>query len=152
MVIERISSRVPPVVAIALAVFILAGAIVLDFVTPAHFNPSILYAPALVMAGLLRSKRVLWAAAIVMIFLTLAAGLSQDETMDRICGALSQLVNQQTVASAILEREGDEVKVRCHYGFGRSGLERERWPLDQSFTHLIMEANKTGSLEDISLR
>src|SRR5213078_2871400 len=27
-----------------------------------------------------------------------------------------------------------------------------RWPLNQSFAHLIMEANKTGSLEDISLR
>src|SRR5437879_4779487 len=267
MVIEKISSRVSPVVAIAVAALILAGAILLDFITPAHFNPAILYVPALVMVALVRSPRLLWAAAVAFIFLTLAgvmwgpkpqpglgpefrfymtmnralvimslaataavahlwilsmtvreqherdlqeqndelaaheeeiarqneelqsqteelerqseelrltneelarreralealldlsrsltAGLSQTETMERICGALSQLVNQQTVASAILERDGDEVKVRCHYGFGRSGLERERWPLGQSFTHLIMEANKTGSLEDISLR
>ena len=267
MVIERISSRVSPVVAIAVAVVILAGAILLDFITPAHFNPAILYVPALVMVALVRSRRLLWAAAIAFIFLTLAgvvwgpkpepglgpefrfymtmnralvllslaatavvahlwigsinlraqherelqeqndelaareeeiarqneelqsqteelerqseelrltneelarreralealldlsrsltAGLSQTETMDRICGALSQLVNEQTVASAILERDGDDVKVRCHYGFGRGGLEKERWPLSQSFAHLIMEANKTGSLEDISLR
>src|SRR6267142_59076 len=267
MVIERISSRVSPIVAIAVAVVIMAGTVLLDIFTPAHFNPSILYVPALVMVALVRSRRLLWAGAIACIFLTLAgimwgpkpvaglgaefsfymtmdralvilslaaasvvanlwirsmhvrdqnekelqeqndelaareeeiarqneelqsqteelerqseelrltndelarremalqalldlsrsltAGLSQDETMDRICGALSQLVNQQTVASAILEREGDEVKVRCSYGFGRGGLEKEKWPLNQSFTHLIMEANKTGSLEDLSLR
>src|SRR6267142_2117718 len=232
MVIERISSRVSPIVAIAVAVVIMAGTVLLDIFTPAHFNPSILYVPALVMVALVRSRRLLWAGAIACIFLTLAgimwgpkpvaglgaefsfymtmdralvilslaaasvvanlwirsmdvreqnarelqeqndelaghegalealldlsrsltAGLSQTETMERICGALSQLVNQQTVASAILERDGDEVKVRCSYGFGRGGLEKEKWPLNQSFTHLIMEANKTGSLEDLSLR
>src|SRR5438105_2842998 len=267
MVIEKISSRVSPIVAVAVAAVIMAGAVVIDFRRSGYFNPAIFYAPTLVMVALARKKRVVWGATVLAIFLTLAAmmwgrnpetglgenarlylalnrmliifslvatavvahlwirsmnvreqhekdlqeqndelaareeeiarqneelqsqteelerqseelrltndelarreralealldlsrsltaGLSQDETMDRICGALSQLVNQQTVASAILEREGDEVKVRCHYGFGRSGLERERWPLDQSFTHLIMEANKTGSLEDISLR
>src|SRR5258706_3132193 len=267
MVIERISSRVSPVLAIALAVVISAGTVLLDIFTPAHFNPSILYVPALVMMAIVRSRRLLWATVIVCIFLSLAgelwgpkpdpalgpefrfyttmsralvilslgaagvvahlwvrsmkvreqnakdlqeqndelaaheeeiareneelqsqteelerqseelrltneelarreralealldlsrsltAGLSQTETMERICGSLSQLVNQQTVASAILERDGDEVKVRCHYGFGRGGLEKEKWPLSQSFAHLIMEANKTGSLEDISLR
>jgi PAS domain S-box-containing protein len=267
MVIERISSRVSPAVAIAVFVVISAGMILLDIFTPAHFNPAIVYAPALVMVALVRSRRLLWAAVILCIFLalvgimlgprpepevdsgtrfylimnralvilslaatgvvahlwirsmnvreqherelqqqndelaareeeiarqneelqsqteelerqseelrltneelarreralealldlsrSLTAGLSQNETMDRICGALSQLVNQQTVASAIVEREGDEVKVRCHYGFGRGGVEKERWPLNQSFSHLIMEANKTGSLEDVSLR
>jgi len=266
MVIERITSRVPPVVAITAASVIAAGTIVLDMLTPAHFNPSILYVPALVMVAMLRKRRAVWGAGIFFIFLTVAglwwgrhgmgadpefrfylsmnrvmvilsllaaavvahlwvrsmkvreqaerelvqqndelaareeeiarqneelqsqteelerqseelrltneelarreraleslldlsrsltAGLSQAETMDRICGALSQLVNHQTVASAILEREGDDVKVRCHYGFGRGGLEREKWPLNQSFAHLIMEANKTGSLEDVSLR
>src|SRR2546423_9563594 len=72
MVIERISSRVSPVVAIGVAVVILAGAILLDFITPAHFNPAILYVPALVMVALVRSRRLLWAAAIAFIFLTLA--------------------------------------------------------------------------------
>src|SRR5438094_2107140 len=72
MVIERITSRVSPVVAIAVAVVILAGAIVLDFITPAHFNPAILYVPTLVVVGLVRSRRLLWAAAIAFIFLTLA--------------------------------------------------------------------------------
>ncbi len=266
MIIERISSRVSPAAAITAAIVLSVVAILLDFLTPAHFNPSILYVPALVMVAMARSRKLLWASAIVFVFLTffglvwdsepgtgirrfnyystmnralvilslgataivahlwtramdteerhekelqtqndelaareeeiarqneelqsqteelerqseelrltndelarreralqalldlsrsLTAGLSQTETMDRICGALSQLVNQQTVASAILEREGDEVKVRCSYGFGRGGLEKERWPLNQSFAHLIMEANKTGSLEDMALR
>jgi PAS domain S-box-containing protein len=267
MVIEKISSRVSPAVAIGVAVVMSAGAVVLDFATPAHFDPSILYVPALVMLAWVRSRWLLWATLIGFMFLTFAglmwgpgpqagygtkfnfyvvldrslvilslaatavvghlwirsidarernedelqqqndelaareeeiarqneelqsqteelerqseelrltneelarreralqslldlsrsltAGLSQNETMDRICGALSQLVNRQTVASAILEREGDEVKVRCHYGFGGGGLEKERWPLNQSFANLIMAANKTGSLEDLSLR
>src|SRR5215204_2763706 len=241
MVIERISSRVSPIAAIAVAVMIMAGAVVADFLTPAHFNAAIMFVPAVVMVGIARKRRLVWGATIATIFLTMAgltwgprpspalgpefrsyfvgnrtlvilslvgtavvahlwiramkareqnerdlqqqndelaaheeeiarqneelqsqteelerqseelrltneelarreralealldlsrsltAGLSQNETMDRICGALSQLVNNQTVASAILVREGDEVKVRCHYGFGRGGVENER--------------------------
>src|SRR5215212_296422 len=267
MVIERMSSRVSPIAAMAVAVTIIVAAVVLDFLTPAHFNPAIWYIPALVMVALARKRRLVWAAVIVCIFLTLAgvvwgpkpdsslgaefrfyatmnralvilslagtgvvahlwirsmkardeqarelqqqndelaareeeiarqneelqsqteelerqseelrltneelarreralealldlsrsltAGLSQNETMERICGALSQLVNQQTVAAAILERDGEQIKVRCQHGFGRMGVEKESGPLNQYFSYLIIEANKTGSLEDVALR
>src|SRR5688572_21477732 len=267
MMIERIASRVSPVMAMAAAIAVSGAAILLEFLTPAHFNAGILYIPAVVLLALSRSRAILWGATIFFIFLTLAglmwgpgvnpqfgerfnyyvvldrslvlislamtaivghlwiksmgslhatqadlqqqndelavreeeiarqneelqsqteelerqseelrltneelarreralqalldlsrsltAGLSQNETMDRICGALSQLVNQQTVASAILQRDGDFIRVRCHYGFGRGGLEKDKWALKESFSYLVMEANKTGSLEDLSLR
>jgi PAS domain S-box-containing protein len=267
MMIERIASRVSPVMAMAAAVAVSGAAILLEFLTPAHFNAGILYIPAVVLLALTRSRAILWGATIFFIFLTFAglmwgpgvnpqfgerfnyyvvldrtlvllslamtavvghlwvrsmgslqsaredlqqqndelatreeeiarqneelqsqteelerqseelrltneelarreralqalldlsrsltAGLSQNEMMDRICGALSQLVNQQTAASAILQREGDLIRVRCHYGFGRSGPEKETWPIKESFSYLVMEANKTGSLEDVSLR
>src|SRR5688572_21620149 len=72
MVIERISSRVSPVVAMAVAVVLSAGAIVVDFLTPAYLNPTIVYVAALVMVALMRSRRVLWGMTIGFIFLALA--------------------------------------------------------------------------------
>src|SRR5215212_8829168 len=268
MMIERISSRVSPLMAMAAALLLSGCAILLDFLTPAHFDPSILYVAALVMVAWMRSRWAVWAAAIAFMFMTFAglmwgpgpgagvekerfnyyitldrvlvivslaatavvlhlwirsvdavqrskreleqqndelaareeeiarqneelqsqteelerqseelrltneelarreralealldlsrsltAGLSQNETMERICGALSQLVNQQTVAAAILERDGEQIKVRCQHGFGTTGVEKESGPLNQYFSYLIIEANKTGSLEDVALR
>src|SRR5258706_1577484 len=75
MVIERITSRISPLVAIAAAIVISAGTIALDIFTPAHFNPSILYVPALVMVALVRKRRAVWGGAILFIFLTLAGVL-----------------------------------------------------------------------------
>jgi PAS domain S-box-containing protein len=83
---------------------------------------------------------------------SLTGGLSQGETMDRICAALAQLVNQQTAASAIIERHGEVVKVRCHYGFGEAGPQRESWAYTQSFTRLVIERNEPAALEDTDLR
>src|SRR5256885_12980579 len=70
MMIERISSRVSPAVAITAAAVLSAAAILLDFLTPAHFNPSILYVPALVMVAMARSRKLLWTAMILFVFLT----------------------------------------------------------------------------------
>src|SRR5213075_3327499 len=72
MVIERITSWVSPIAAMTAAVVISTGTIFLDIFTPAHFNPAILYVPALVMVAIARSRRILWVAALVFIFMTLA--------------------------------------------------------------------------------
>src|SRR3954467_1857845 len=71
MVIEKISSRVSPVVAITLAAALSVGTILLDIFTPAHFDPSILYVLVLMLVALVRSRRLLWASVIVSIFLTM---------------------------------------------------------------------------------
>ncbi len=80
------------------------------------------------------------------------AGLSQGETLSRICQALGQLVNSQTAASAILVREGDLLSVRCHFGFGPEGVESQEWPYEQSFAKLVIDRNQVGYIEDIGLR
>src|SRR5881394_631700 len=70
MVIERISSRVSPAAAITTAVVLSAAAFLLDFFTPAHFNPSVLYIAALVMIALARSRKLLWGTTVLLVFLT----------------------------------------------------------------------------------
>jgi len=82
MVIERITSWISPVVAIVAAVVISAGTVALDIFTPAHFNPSILYVPALVMVALVRRRRAVWGGAILFIFLTLAGTLWGPKPME----------------------------------------------------------------------
>src|SRR3954465_54292 len=70
MVIERISSRISPAAAITTAIVLSTAAFVLDFLTPPHFNPAVLYIAALIMVALARSRRLLWSSAVVLIFLT----------------------------------------------------------------------------------
>src|SRR3954465_10011291 len=70
MVIERISSRISPAAAITTAIVLSTAAFVLDFLTPPHFNPAVIYIAALIMVALARSRRLLWSSAVVLIFLT----------------------------------------------------------------------------------
>src|SRR5947207_9673898 len=70
MMIEKLSRRVPPVAAITSAIVLSTLALLLDFFTPSHFNPSILYIAALVMVALARSRKLLWSTAVVLMFLT----------------------------------------------------------------------------------
>ena len=83
---------------------------------------------------------------------SLTAGLSQDETLDRICSSLSQLVNHEAHAAAILERRGEELHLRCTHGFGEHGPEQPGVPAARSFARLVMERNQAAFLEDASLR
>src|SRR5688572_6240393 len=83
---------------------------------------------------------------------TLTVELTPGETMTRICETLGQLVNGPATASAILLREGDDMVVRCHYGFGEEGLREERIPVETSFAALVFAQNRAGYLEDVALR
>jgi signal transduction histidine kinase len=83
---------------------------------------------------------------------SLATQMSRDEMLSRICETLGDLVNGPDVASAVLEQEGNEVVVRCHYGFGPQGLENERFAFEKSFLALVLSRDRTGYLEDIALR
>ncbi len=83
---------------------------------------------------------------------SLGMDLTPGETMNRICETLGQLVNGPATATAILLREGDDMVVRCHYGFGPDGVRSERLPVAESFAHLVFEQQRTGYLEDVGLR
>ena len=88
---------------------------------------------------------------------SLTTELSRDETLRRVCGTLGQLVDLPGAGAAILEREGDDVVVRCHRGFGEDGIgpegiRSERFPAERSFAALVMARGRTGYLEDLALR
>ena len=72
--------------------------------------------------------------------------------MDKICHTLGELINGPHTAAAIKVREGDQIRIICHSGFGPDGPEAERWPYSQSFARLILERGRTGYIEDINLR
>ena len=81
----------------------------------------------------------------------LRADLSRDETMNRICQTLGELIDHGT-AAAILLKHGDALRVECHQKFGDAGPDVEAIPFEQSFGRLALERNRTGFLEDLSLR
>ena len=83
---------------------------------------------------------------------SLHVGLSRDEAFNRICETLGQLVAGPSVATAILMKERDGVRVRCHYGFGSAGIKSDLIPHERSFAALVVEQGRTGYLEDLSLR
>ena len=83
---------------------------------------------------------------------SLGTEMSRDDIMTRICETLGLLINGPTTATAILEREGNQVVVRCHHGFGPAGLERQTIPLDVSFAGIVLSKARTGYIEDMTLR
>jgi hypothetical protein len=92
---------------------------------------------------------------------SLHLGLSEDEAVDRICETMGQLVNGPGTAAAILLSEnafagGDgsdgHLRVRCHHGFGPTGIQRDVIPAARSFASLVIEQRRTGYLEDVALR
>src|SRR4051794_17552435 len=80
---------------------------------------------------------------------TLAGSTSRNETTDKICRTLGELISGPGSASAISQRSGDEVAVVCQHGFGKDGLEAECWPYRESFAALVLERGRTGFLEDV---
>ncbi len=81
---------------------------------------------------------------------SLTADLSRSETLNRICEALGVLVDAP--AAAVLEKEGDGMRVVCHHGFGKGGVEAETVPYAQSFAALVLSRGQTGYIEDLTLR
>jgi signal transduction histidine kinase len=81
----------------------------------------------------------------------LRAELSRDETMKRICQTLGELIDHGTGA-AILLRDGAGLRVACHQNFGDTGPDAQTIPFEQSFARLVLERDRTGFLEDLSLR
>jgi len=83
---------------------------------------------------------------------SLAADTPRSETMNRICEALAHIVTSPSCAAAILEREGDQMRVRCHVGFGPDGPADESIPTDRAFASLVLARGRTAYVEDLSLR
>jgi PAS domain S-box-containing protein len=82
----------------------------------------------------------------------LAADLTREQTMAKVCEALAHLVNGPSSSAAILEQEGDELIVRCHTGFGAGGIREDRVALSESFASLVLARGRTAYIEDVALR
>jgi signal transduction histidine kinase len=78
--------------------------------------------------------------------------LSPGEIMERICETLGLLINGPTAASAVLVEERGKMVVRCHHGFGPQGPRDQFIPNERSFATLVLTRDRTGYIEDLSLR
>lgn len=83
---------------------------------------------------------------------SLTAEMSRSDTLDRICQALSEMINGAGLGVGVKLKEGNILRLVCHYGFGPAGPSTDQLPFDQSFARLVLERNQTGYLEDVSLR
>jgi signal transduction histidine kinase len=83
---------------------------------------------------------------------SIQVGIRENDALERICETLGQLVNGPGTAASIQLKEPGGMRVRCHYGFGEAGLAEDFVEMPRSFASLVMEANRTGYLEDVTLR
>jgi PAS domain S-box-containing protein len=81
---------------------------------------------------------------------SLTAGTERSEVFTRICEALGTLV--ETHSACLLLREGNDLRIHCHHGFGPNGPQEQTIPYAASFSGQIMLLGQTGYVEDIDLR
>ena len=78
--------------------------------------------------------------------------MSAGEIMERICETLAALINGPTTASAVLVEEKGQMVIRCHHGFGPAGPRDQHIPIEKSFAAVVLNRDRTGYIEDLSLR
>lgn len=83
---------------------------------------------------------------------SLTTDMSPDEIMGRICQTLGLLIEGPNAAAAILQQQDGRLVVKCHQGFGPRGLVEDSIPADQSFAALVLSKDRTGYIEDLTLR
>jgi signal transduction histidine kinase len=83
---------------------------------------------------------------------SLTTELTREEMMSRICDVLSQLVDGPFTGAAILEQEGEQLRIVCHQGFGGHGPSELAMPVDRSFAALVLGRGRTAYIEDLRQR
>lgn len=81
---------------------------------------------------------------------SLTAELDRKEILHKICESLGLLSEGRH--AAVLESQGEELRLVCHHGFGPDGPEEEVIPRAKSFAALVMSVGQTAYVEDIELR
>lgn len=81
---------------------------------------------------------------------SLTVDTTRSEVFTKICEAL--VVVAESHSTALLEREGDDLVLHCHHGFGPEGAQSTRIPFAASFSAKVMSLGQTGYVEDIRLR
>ena len=83
---------------------------------------------------------------------SLTSDLPRARILEQICESLRLLIQSEPAAAAILLREGDEIAVVCHRGFGDDPPEPLRIPAGSAFASLVIAAGQTGYLDDLASR
>jgi signal transduction histidine kinase len=69
--------------------------------------------------------------------------------LERICQTLTELF-EGAEGGAVVEKVGEEVRVRASVGLRLLG--HERWPFEKSFAAVVMAHDRTASVEDLAAR
>jgi signal transduction histidine kinase len=83
---------------------------------------------------------------------SLTTDLSREEMMSRVCDVLGQLIDGPFTGAAILEQDGDRLRVVCHHGFGEGGPVDQALSVDRSFASLVLGRGRTAYIEDLRQR
>ena len=69
---------------------------------------------------------------------SLTTEMARSDMMARICRTVGMLTEGDSVsAAAILEQDGNVLRLACHHGFGPQGPREQTIPVNQSFASLV---------------
>ncbi len=77
--------------------------------------------------------------------------MGEQQVLGKVCQAAREMIGPDADAAVVCERIGDELHVLAHVGLDGAGVPRS-WPVKGSFVEMMIEQNRTASLEDLSLR
>jgi|GEM_PF-1940601 hypothetical protein len=75
----------------------------------------------------------------------------EQEVMVKICNAAQDIFGQPATGTVVYEQHGDELRILAHAGFDGYDIPVS-WPLPGSFVEMLIQHDRTASLEDTSLR
>jgi signal transduction histidine kinase/ActR/RegA family two-component response regulator len=76
----------------------------------------------------------------------------EQQVISNLCQVAMRVLAEAPAAASIVIRDGEDLVLRGHCGFGPAGPLRERWPVEQSLGAVVMERGQTARLDDTDLR
>ena len=77
--------------------------------------------------------------------------IDEREVMGKICRAAMEMIGQPATGTVVCEQYGDELRILAHAGFDGADVPGS-WEAKGSFVEMVIQRNRTASLEDTSLR
>ncbi|MGD1076037.1 MAG: PAS domain S-box protein, partial [Thermodesulfovibrionales bacterium] len=77
--------------------------------------------------------------------------IGEKEVMEKICHAALEMFGPTAAGAAVYEADDDELRILAHAGFEGADVPR-CWPAKGSFVEMVIQQDRTASLEDTSLR
>jgi PAS domain S-box-containing protein len=77
--------------------------------------------------------------------------IGEHEVMGKICQAAIEMIGAAALGAVVCEARDNELRILAHAGFEGFDVPGS-WPMKGSFIEIIMQQDRTGALEDSSLR